>query len=449
MLAKIIVTGATRDEALAQAAGRRSTRPRSAGSRPISTIFGNSRASTSSPSGEMLTRTLQTFAYRPNTIEVLAPGTQTTVQDWPGRLGYWAVGVPPSGPMDPLSFRLANRLVGNDGGRGRLEITLSGPTLRFNSDTVICLGGAELAATLDGEPVPLLAGVRRQGRAGAEARQRRRDRACAPISPCAAASMCRLSRQPLDLHARQVRRPRRAHAADRRCAAPRRRIGRRRRKPPRSPPSLKPRLTHEWEIGVLYGPHGAPDFFTPDDIETFFAADWEVHYNSNPTGVRLIGPKPNLGARRRRRGGAASVQHPRQRLRHRHDRFHRRHAGHPRARRSVARRLRLPGDHRAGRALEDGPASPRRQSALHAPRAGGGRAASGEAGRGDRSARSRCLHRRRRTPSVGADDCIVGVSARRPTTSRASPIAAPATPISSSNTARSSSISSCASACMR
>ena len=30
---------------------------------------------------------------------------------------------------------------------------------------------------------------------------------------------------------------------------------------------------HDWEIGVLYGPHGAPDFFTPDDIETLFAAD--------------------------------------------------------------------------------------------------------------------------------------------------------------------------------
>ena len=43
---------------------------------------------------------------------------------------------------------------------------------------------------------------------------------------------------------------------------------------------------------MLYGPHGAPDFFTDDDIDTFFAADWEVHYNSNRTGIRLIGPKP-------------------------------------------------------------------------------------------------------------------------------------------------------------
>ena len=57
---------------------------------------------------------------------------------------------------------------------------------------------------------------------------------------------------------------------------------------------------------MLYGPHGAPDFFTPDDIETFFATDWEVHYNSNPTGVRLIGPKPDWA---RDDGGEAGL-HP-------------------------------------------------------------------------------------------------------------------------------------------
>ena len=65
--------------------------------------------------GRQTTRYLNDLAYRPATIEVLAAGTQTTVQDWPGRLGYWDVGVPPSGPMDDLAFRIANRLVGNAG----------------------------------------------------------------------------------------------------------------------------------------------------------------------------------------------------------------------------------------------------------------------------------------------------------------------------------------------
>ena len=51
------------------------------------------------------------FITLPHTVDVLAPGVQTTVQDYPGRIGYWNIGVPPSGPMDGLAFRLANRLV--------------------------------------------------------------------------------------------------------------------------------------------------------------------------------------------------------------------------------------------------------------------------------------------------------------------------------------------------
>ena len=67
-----------------------------------------------------------------------------------------------------------------------------------------------------------------------------------------------------------------------------------------------PAYTHHWDINVLYGPHGAPDFFTPDDVATFFATDWEVHYNSSRTGVRLIGPKPQWA---RSDGGEAGL-HP-------------------------------------------------------------------------------------------------------------------------------------------
>jgi urea carboxylase len=67
-----------------------------------------------------------------------------------------------------------------------------------------------------------------------------------------------------------------------------------------------PTYTHAWEIGVLYGPHGAPDFFTDADIDMFFSTDWEVHYNSSRTGVRLIGPRPEWA---RKDGGEAGL-HP-------------------------------------------------------------------------------------------------------------------------------------------
>ena len=57
---------------------------------------------------------------------------------------------------------------------------------------------------------------------------------------------------------------------------------------------------------MIYGPHGAPDFFPDEDIETLFCAEYEVHFNSARTGVRLIGPKPQWA---RADGGEAGL-HP-------------------------------------------------------------------------------------------------------------------------------------------
>ena len=137
-----------------------------------------------------------------------------------------------------------------------------------------------MTATLDGEPVPywqafaVKAGqvLKLGGVTGAGTR--------AYLAVRGGIDVPEVSRQPLHLHARQVRRPWRPRAARRRRAAYRRarRRARRRRRPRRAHCSRD--STHAWEIGVLYGPHGAPDFFTPDDIDTFFAAAWEVHYNS-------------------------------------------------------------------------------------------------------------------------------------------------------------------------
>jgi urea carboxylase len=69
---------------------------------------------------------------------------------------------------------------------------------------------------------------------------------------------------------------------------------------------LRPQTSRHWTIRVLSGPHGAPDFFTPDDVAMISGTDWKVHYNSNRTGVRLIGPKPQWA---RRDGGEAGL-HP-------------------------------------------------------------------------------------------------------------------------------------------
>ncbi len=87
-------------------------------------------------------------------IEVLRPGMLTTVQDWPGRIGYWHIGVPPSGPMDDLSFRIGNRVLGNAEGAAGLECTRGGPALRFPDGGRVCVTGAPVAVTVDGVAVP-------------------------------------------------------------------------------------------------------------------------------------------------------------------------------------------------------------------------------------------------------------------------------------------------------
>ena len=134
------------------------------------------------------------------------------------------------------------------------------------------LDGAEVAHH---EPVVVSAGQTLPSAAS-------RARASAPILPCVAVLMCRRSRS-------------RAvcagcfggHATGSLKAGDVLHIGARRR--PGDAASRgeaeRPELTSAWQIGVIYGPHGAPDFFLDEDIETLFAESYEVHFNSARTGV--------------------------------------------------------------------------------------------------------------------------------------------------------------------
>jgi urea carboxylase len=88
-------------------------------------------------------------------VKVIKKGLETSVQDYPGRIGTLNLGFPPSGPMDSWSFRLANVLVGNEPGTAALECQFMGPTLKFNSDRVIAITGADMSPKIDDAPVPL------------------------------------------------------------------------------------------------------------------------------------------------------------------------------------------------------------------------------------------------------------------------------------------------------
>jgi antagonist of KipI len=82
---------------------------------------------------------------------IIRPGLQTTVQDR-GRWGLQSRGVPVAGPMDPISYRIANALVGNDPVAATLEIALAGPEIEFDDERLAAVAGAEFALTVDGRP---------------------------------------------------------------------------------------------------------------------------------------------------------------------------------------------------------------------------------------------------------------------------------------------------------
>jgi biotin-dependent carboxylase-like uncharacterized protein len=84
-------------------------------------------------------------------IRVLDAGPQTTVQDG-GRRGQLRYGIPPSGPVDARSFRLANRLVGNAEGAAGLEYTLIGPRLRAEASCAVAVTGADVPVSVNDAP---------------------------------------------------------------------------------------------------------------------------------------------------------------------------------------------------------------------------------------------------------------------------------------------------------
>jgi urea carboxylase len=256
------------------------------------------------PAGMQTTQYLNGFAYKPNTIDVLDGGVMTTIQDYPGRLGYWHVGVPPSGPMDHLAFRMANKLVGNAEGVAGLEITLIGCKLKFNADAVISITGAPIQVILDDKSISMWqthlvkAGSTLKLGAMIDAGSRAYLAVQGGFDvPDYLGSKSTFTLGKFGGHAgRALRVGDVLHLSQHMSVYSKK----------AAPPCFQPHYSHHWEIGVLYGPHGAPDFFTEADIALFFSTEYEVHYNSNTTGIRLIGPKPEWA---RQDGGEAGL-HP-------------------------------------------------------------------------------------------------------------------------------------------
>src|SRR5690606_6867180 len=87
-------------------------------------------------------------------VTVLRPGLFSSFQDL-GRHGYQHLGMPVGGAMDQRAHQLANLIAGNDRDMATLEVTLVGPTLRFDAAACIALAGADLSPKINDTPAPM------------------------------------------------------------------------------------------------------------------------------------------------------------------------------------------------------------------------------------------------------------------------------------------------------
>ncbi|ODV88470.1 hypothetical protein CANCADRAFT_146769 [Tortispora caseinolytica NRRL Y-17796] len=310
MIAKIIVYGKDRNEALDKLI--KALDETSVGGIVTNIDYLRAIARTSFfRSGDVYTRVLDTFSYKPNAVEVTAPGSYTTVQDYPGRKLLWHIGVPPSGPMDDYAFRMANRLVGNHSNAPGIECTLMGPTFLFHRDGVAAVCGGEAKVTIDDEPVSMWRPIQiRSGQKLSVGKLTSGCRSYIAIRGGIDVPEYLGSRSTFALGNMGGFNGRILKFGDviflgdesvKACEIP----------APVSEPvepstAVIPRYPKTWKIGVMAGPHTSPDFFLPQSIETFLSSEWKVHYNSNRFGVRLIGPKPEWA---RKDGGEAGL-HP-------------------------------------------------------------------------------------------------------------------------------------------
>lgn len=247
------------------------------------------------------TKFLDSFSYTSMAFDILSPGTFTTIQDFPGRTGYWQVGIPPSGPMDNLSFRIGNKMLGNDEDAAGLEITAIGPKIKFRCDASFVITGAQIDSTLNDKKIKLYTvySVKKGDVLSVGKIQDAGQRSYLLFGSGIKISEYLGSKSTFSLgvlggHCGRILRTGdvirlNEHAGIEVINS-----------------IIYPAIEEFVSIDVMYGPHGSPEFFTPDGVREFLEATWTVHFNSSRTGVRLIGPSPKWA---RTDGGEAGL-HP-------------------------------------------------------------------------------------------------------------------------------------------
>ena len=227
-------------------------------------------------------------------FEVVAPGLRAVLQDG-GRRGVAAVGVPAAGAADPVSFMLANALVGNPAGAGALEITGGATRLRCVESCHAAIVGAAPELRVDGAPVPdgqlvpLAPGQALEVRGLEQGCRTYLAVAGGLLGPTAFASvssdeLCRLGAGPLEAGGHLWAGPWAPPLGDHLEAGARRELG------------AEIDTESPVELRVVPGPH--PEWFERDALARLAATVFAVAAESNRVGLRLRaeGAPPTLRA---------------------------------------------------------------------------------------------------------------------------------------------------------
>ncbi|EPQ53370.1 hypothetical protein GLOTRDRAFT_117321 [Gloeophyllum trabeum ATCC 11539] len=305
LVCKIIVSGSTREEAVqrmvdALAATKIMGPPNNV--RYLKAICESETFNL----GKATTKFLDSFEFVPRAVDVLSPGLDATIQDYPGRL--LGLGIPRGGPMDTLALRAANILVGNAPGMEALELLPLTPCrLLFHVPAVIAVTGADAEVSVDGkkvgtwEKVVVGAGgklvVKGAGKGGRGCRAYVAVRGGFPDVPKYLGSKSTSTGmggyQGRALAAGDHLALGKCEPEDDEAAM-------------KLPPSLIPTYSSNWTVHCLSGPHDSEEFVTATGIEEFYATPWKVSASSNRMGIRLEGPK----LRWARASGGEGGSHP-------------------------------------------------------------------------------------------------------------------------------------------
>jgi antagonist of KipI len=221
-----------------------------------------------------------------NAVRVVKAGMLTTIQDR-GRWGLQSRGVPVAGPMDPVSHRLANLLVGNDADAATLEVTLLGPQLDFEDERVIAVTGAEFEIFVDSKAMPMdapfVVSAESQLRFGA---RRRGARAYIGIAGGIVVPSTLGSRSTHLISGMGGIDGRPLRAGDR---LPLGDAGRLRGPAPALANAIVTLPQGSAVIRVVAGPQR--DYFSDDALDVLQSAPYTIAQNSDRMGFRLAGPK--------------------------------------------------------------------------------------------------------------------------------------------------------------